>query len=170
MQLFLNAKHWQIAAMQLIPILCIFFFRDTFSPLQLGIMWILLISVSVFWLYSVGSAANRQLDVSLQKNEMIFFVTALASIFIVIVVLFIMHRSFQLQTRPPGWLVHLLFAGLGCFGYTIWFAASQFVAAEKKGETFYIEYAFPMLGLWFGFAGAWFLQPRINQVLGKKPE
>ena len=77
-----------------------------------------------------------------------------------------MYRSSELQAPPPGWLIYLLFTGLGSFFYTLWFAASQLVAAEKQAEPFYIEYAFPMLGFWFGVVGVWFLQPRVNRVLG----
>jgi hypothetical protein len=66
--------------------------------------------------------------------------------------------------RPPSWLIFVLFTALGSFGYKLWFTASHFIAAEKKAESYYVEYAFPIPGLWFGFVGAWLLQPQINRV------
>ena len=142
MRLFLIAKHWQIAIMQIIPILCIFFLGGVLSPLQIGFMWVLLIAVSVIWLYSIGLAANHLLEASLQKNELVFCITAIASVFVFITVLLIMYRSIQLSTQPPGWLIYVLFIGLGSFFYTLWYAASQFIAAEKNAETFYFLIVF----------------------------
>jgi hypothetical protein len=164
---FLTAKHWQIATLQIIPIICIFVLRDLLSPTQIAFMWILLFAVTVMWLYSIGAAANFLLPASLQKSELIFRIGALVSLFIFITVLLIMYRSFQMNSPPPGWLNYLLLPGLFSFYYTLWFTASQFVAAEKKAEASYLEYAFPMLGFWFGIVGVWFLQPRVNRVLGK---
>ena len=166
MQLFLNARHWQIAVMQAIPILCVFFLRGVLSPLQTGFMWALLIAVMVAWLYSIGSNANERVPEALKMNPRVMQVTTPASVCIFVIVLIIMYKSSQAQVPPPPWLIYVLFVGLGAFFYTLWFAARQFVTAEKGAETFYIEYAFPMLGFWFGFVGAWFLQPRVNRMLG----
>ena len=168
MPLFLNARHWQIFTLQMIPIVCIFLLGDMFSPWQLGFMWVLLVCISIAWLYSIGTAANQQLDASLQKNQLVFAATSLACVLLFITVLLLMFRASQTQTPPPSWLVHVLFVGLANFFYTLWFAACQLVSAEKKAQAFYIEYAFPMLGFWFGFVGAWFLQPRVNRLLGRQ--
>ena len=166
MHLFVKARHWQIATMQIIPLICIFVLGDIFSPWQLGFMWVLLIGITVVWLYSIGTVANRSVDQTLQKNPMLFSFSALATVLVFILVLVMMYRASELQLPPPGWLIYVLFTGLGSFFYTLWFAASQLVAAEKQAEPFYIEYAFPMLGFWFGVVGVWFLQPRVNRVLG----
>jgi len=168
MRLFLIAKHWQIAIMQIIPIICVFLLDDFLLPLQVVFMWILLFAVTVLWLYSIGVAANLLLETSLQKSELVFLIATLASLFIFITVLLVMYRSFQFSLPPPRWLFYLLFTGLASFYYTLWYAASQFVAAEKKAEAIYIEFAFPMLGFWFGIVGVWFLQPRVNRVLGAR--
>ena len=166
MRYLLTASHWQIALMQLIPILCIFFLDGILTPLQIGFMWILLVVASVVWLLAIGLAANRLLGETLRKNETVLRITAIACPILFTVVMVIMFQATQSSVPPPRWLIYVLFSGLGCFFYTLWFAASQFVAAENKSETFYIEYAFPMIGFWFGFVGAWFLQPRVNKVLG----
>ena len=166
MRLFLIAKHWQIATMQLIPIACIFLVGQSLSPVQVSFMWLLLVSVSVIWLYSIGAAANLALEPALQRNVMMFRIATFASLFIFVMVLPIMYRLSQTDSALPGWLEALIFVGLANFYYMLWYAASQFVAAEKKAQTSYFEYALPMLGFWFGIVGVWFLQPRVNRVLG----
>ncbi|MEM7294512.1 MAG: hypothetical protein AAF420_14120, partial [Pseudomonadota bacterium] len=69
MQHFLNARHWQIAGMQIIPIVCIFTLRGVLSPLQIGFMWALLIGVIVCWLYAIGSRANARVPEDQKLNE-----------------------------------------------------------------------------------------------------
>ena len=132
MRLFLIARHWQIATMQLIPIGCIFWVGKFLSPVQVSFMWLLLVSVSVIWIYSIGAAANLALEPALQKKVTIFRIAAFASLFIFVMVLPIMYQLSQTNSAPPGWLVYLLFAGLASFYYMLWYASSQFVAVEKK--------------------------------------
>ena len=152
--------------MQLIPIACIFWVGKFLSPVQVSFMWLLLVSVSVIWIYSIGAAANLALEPALQRNVMKFRIATCASLFILVMVLPIMYRLSQTDSAPQGWLVLLLFAGMASFYYMLWYAASQFVAAEKKAEASYSEFALPMLGFWFSIVGVWFLQPRVNRVLG----
>ena len=166
MRLFLIARHWQIAILQLVPIACIFLVGKYLSPVQVSFMWFLLVSVSVIWLYSIGAAANLALEPALQKKVTIFRIAAFASLFIFVMVLPIMYQLSQTNSTHPAWLVYLLFAGLTSFYYMLWYASSQFVAAEKKAEPNYFEYALPMLGFWFSIVGVWFLQPRVNRLLG----
>ena len=95
-----------------------------------------------------------------------FRIATFSSLFIFAMVLPIMYRLSQTDSAHPAWLVYLLFAGLATFYYMLWYTSSQFVAAEKKAEASYSEYALPMLGFWFSIVGVWFLQPRVNRVLG----
>ncbi|MEM7562921.1 MAG: hypothetical protein AAF353_07695 [Pseudomonadota bacterium] len=124
MRLFLIAKHWQIATLQIIPMICVFLLRDILSPLQVGFMWILLIFVTLMWLYSIGVAANLSLEASLQKSELVFRIATFTSLFIFITVLMIIYRSSEMNLAPPGWLNYLLLTGLISFYYTLWYAAS----------------------------------------------
>ena len=167
MHFLLKASHWQIAFMQLIPLACIFLLKDFLEPLHRRFMWIILISVAVAWLYTVGSAANEKVADDNRLSVGLHLFSAFATPVIFTVVLLLMYRASVDQTLPPSWLIYLLFSGLACFFFMLWFTARQFVSAEKGEKAYYIEYAFPILGFWFGFVGAWFLQPRVNRVLGE---
>ena len=165
MQFLVNARHWQIFIMLLIPIACIFIIGEIFTQLQIGFMWLLLITVELAWLYAIGSKANERVEADLQRNQQLFLLAPFLCVMLFATVLAVMYRSSEIQQPPPPWLIYLVFAGLGTFFYTLWYAASQLVTAEKQAKTFYIEYAFVMLGLWFGIVGAWFIQPRVNRTL-----
>ncbi|MEM7208207.1 MAG: hypothetical protein AAF434_10305 [Pseudomonadota bacterium] len=167
MQVLLRAKHWQIFLLLSIPLLCIFGLRSILSPLHYGFMWLLLFAVELAWLFAIGSASNARVPENLRRNQQLFLLAPFVCIMLLGVVLAMLYSAFQTQQPPPPWLIYLVFAALAAFFYTLWFAASQFATAEKQDSAFYIEYAFPMLGLWFGVVGAWFLQPRVNRLLGE---
>jgi len=172
MSIFLNAKHWQIFLMLIIPLVCVTVLRSSLTPLQLGFMWMLLLLVICSWLYSIGNAANERLSESLKKNRVIFMIAVAMplvymALFFILIIIPLNQQVEALQ--PPGWMIVIHFAALAGFMYALWFAAKQLVTLEKGEPVFYIEYAFVLLGLWFGFIGVWFLQPRVNKLLSDTP-
>ena len=172
MPLFLNARNWQLFLMLATPLATFRLFADHLSVLQSGFMLFLFVGAMVGWLYSVGISANDRLPPELQINPRFFkfgLVAPLVYLLAVSAVILIPLAQGEADFRPPSWILPLHFAALAGFVYALWFTAKQFVTLQKGSRTSYIEYAFPLLGFWFGVIGVWFLQPRVNRLLGDKP-
>ena len=172
MPFFLTAKHWQLFLLLAIPLVTFRSFGAGFSVLQQGLMLFLFVAVMAGWLYSVGMAANNKLVSALKMNTVLFKLSLalpvlyMSIVFFVVLVPLSQHgQSF----RPPQWTVPVHFLALAGFAYALWFCARQFVSLQKDRRAAYIEFAFPLLGFWFGLLGVWFLQPKINQLLGGSP-
>ena len=60
--------------------------------------------------------------------------------------------------------MHLL-AMLGIF-YALVFTANRLTTLERKQQVSFFDYSGPFFLLWFFPIGIWFIQPRVNKLLG----
>ena len=132
------------------------------------VFWMLIL---IGWLYSVGSAANAKLPGSLKKGTTLYMSGfAVAILYSTLLAVFFFPSvgiAPNQPAEPPVWLVPLhLLSMLGMF-YGLWFTAKQFSALQKNEDVKFIDYSGPFFLFWFSPVGVWFLQPRINDLLGE---
>jgi hypothetical protein len=52
--------------------------------------------------------------------------------------------------------------------YALWFTAKQFMSLQRQEALTFIDYSGPFFLLWFFPIGIWFIQPKVNSILGEK--
>ncbi len=163
---FLNADAWQLSLLMVTPYLVYKFTQFGHNPVEWGFLVFYFLMVSIGWVHSVGSSANRELPEENQMPLLYFQLASLLPFFYlpVFVLWFLVPLSQGEIQQPPQWLIFVHFAALIAIVYCLWFTAKQFTTLREKQEASVVEYYPPFMGFWFGFIGAWFLQPQIKAL------
>lgn len=173
MKLFLRLKAWQIFLLVAVPMFLPMFLGPTpenFASFG-AISWIWMV-ILVGWIYSVGNASNNRLPPSLQKNPLIYRLGfGLAVVYGAVLGFFIMpHTASSIMTHNPQgfptWAIPLHLLSMAAMFYGVWFTAKQFATLQRQEELRFMDYSGPFFLFWFAPIGVWFLQPRINELLG----
>ena len=171
MRIFLTLKAWQLFLLLIVPMFAPMFIVPAMkSMLPFSIISLAWIFVLVGWLVSVGIASNKRLPKELAKSTVLYkFGFGFAVCYASFMFLVLMPQSIQAQPNSfPGWAVPAhLFSMFGMF-YGLWFTAKQFTTLQRLEKVSFLEYSGPFFLFWFCFIGVWFLQPKINEVLGKE--
>lgn len=167
MKLFLIAKHWQVFLLLVGSMVGGALLQpaspDPFLGMVVGTL--LFMGVWMLWLWSIAAGANEKLDVSLRKSTRLMVVGVGFAAFYLAVSPFIWP---DLKGNPgiPSLMVpmHLL-AMVGIF-YALLFTANRLVTLERRQKVSFFDYSGPFFLIWFFPLGVWFVQPRVNRLLG----
>lgn len=168
MRIFLTVKAWQILLLMMIPVVI---FVIAFSGLNslkwLGVL-ILFWGVIVFaWVYSIGSASNRELVGDLRKDPTLYRLSFVIPVLYIILLAVVVFPGIQLDgqpQQPSAWITKLHVISMCCIFYSFWFTAKQFVTLQRGRAVQFIDYSGPFFLLCFVPIGIWFLQPSINAL------
>lgn len=160
---FLSAKPWQLCLMMVVPYAVYKFTSFGHNPIDWGFLMLYFLVVALGWIYSVGISANRKLEANFQISPTYFRVAMVVPfLYLGYFVFTFLSPLYQgLIQRPPQSMIVLHFIALFTIGYCIWYAAKQLVTLLNNEETNFIDYYPTFMGLWIGFIGVWFLQPKI---------
>ena len=135
-----------------------------------GVLFGTLLYMAVYsaWLLSIANSANQKLEVPLKKSPK-WMVIGLAYAAIYLIAALVVLPGFLDESQGlPGFIVpfHLL-AMVGIF-YALLFAAKSLVTLERNQAPTFFDYSGPFFLLWFFPIGVWFVQPRVNKLLGER--
>lgn len=167
MKLYLQAKHWQLF---LIFIGIIMLSRTIFMDRELG-HYVVIVSTIVFalawfgWLVSIAQACYKTLPSNLASSPRIMIIGILYAL-----TYFVFGSIFLFTPGEPmpayGAVLHIL--GMVAVFYSLGFTAKQLVKLDQNKDVSFFSYSGPFFMFWFFPFGIWFLQPKVNQLLGAK--
>jgi hypothetical protein len=166
---FLRAESWALCLMMVAPYLVYKFTTFGHNPVEWGFLVAYFLVVMLGWIYSIGNSANEKLQPELQLPGLLLKVAiAMPFASLAYFVLVILNPLYQGEmTRAPGWLIYLHFTNIAAFGFSIWFAAKQFVTLKLGQQIGFISYYPVFMALWFAPVGVWFLQSRVREVFSR---
>ncbi|WP_457668659.1 hypothetical protein [Thiolapillus sp.] len=125
-------------------------------------------SILLGWLYSIGIASNDKLSSALKKNTVLYKISYLIPFFYVVLLTLFFFPTIQNAGvhQPPVWLMPLNLASMFGMFYGLYFTAKQFTALKNGCSVKFIDYSGPFFLFWFFPIGVWFIQPKINELLG----
>lgn len=172
MGIYLRAKHWQlflvlVGSMFLTQALMLNSVMDggAVNPLVMILPTVLIGAVFFGWIWAIASACYRALPRDLASSPrpmQIGLVYALIYISLSGILLF------GSGNQLPGYvaLMHLL--AMAAIFYSLGYTAKQLTKLEQKQDVTFFSYSGPFFLLWFFPLGIWFIQPKVNQLLGQE--
>ena len=139
-----------------------------FSNPVIGILigTLILMAIYMGWLISIAVMANRKLGESLKKPmKWVFLGLAYATAYL-IGSLLVLPGSMDPGRGVPGFILPLHLLAMAAIFYALLFTAKSLVMVERNEATKFFEYSGPFFLLWFFPIGVWFIQPRVNKLLG----
>lgn len=170
MRIFLKAKHWQL----FIVLLGIMFstkalmFNSVSSqswPSAVEFLLpILTFAILYFgWLCSVALACSKVLPSELYSSPKLMFAgLAYALLYLIVSSQFFSNTNEQ----PPGYILPMHLAAMAAVFYSFGFTAKQLVKLERQQKVSFFSYSGPFFLFWFFPIGVWFIQPKVNELLG----
>lgn len=118
------------------------------------------------WLLSIGWVANQRIRIELRPSARWFFS---APVYATTYLVFASHVLPSSVKAGHGLLplvvaMHLL-AMVAIF-YVLGFTARNLILAERQSPVSFFDYSGPFFLLWFFPIGVWFVQPRVNRLVG----
>jgi hypothetical protein len=185
MDMFLNAKHWQIFLITfglplILEILSIpYMILGNNSLIIMKVMpFLMVVSMVGFfgWLWAIGVNLQQALPDELKLNTGKFKVFLFLPVLYILIFFVFMHsvmvgamESGRGIGSPPFALIfpmHLF--AMFCIIYCLYFAARVFKSAELQRKVTFSEFAGEFFLIWFFPVGVWIIQPKINQMMEKK--
>ncbi|MEJ2142060.1 MAG: hypothetical protein P8Y24_06845 [Gammaproteobacteria bacterium] len=170
MSIYLKAKHWQlfivlVGSMFLGQALMVnSIVNGTMPNAVVIILPMFIMSILYYgWLWSISLACYKALPNELAtspKKMQIGLIYAL--IYLVIAGQFFFGTDKHLPVY--GIFMHLL--AMAAIIYSLGFTAKQLTKLEQNKEVTFFTYSGPFFLLWFFPIGVWFIQPKVNQLLG----
>lgn len=172
MKVFSQAKAWQLFTVMMLPMLMPPFMISSGGLIKwLPVITLLWAVVLIGWYYTIGASSNASLPRELQKNPRLYqlgFVLPLGYLGATVLGFgFPIPNSENIAPTMPIWLVVLHLTSMAGMFYGLWFTAKQFTALRKQGQVQFIDYSGPFFLLWFAPIGVWFIQPKVNELLGE---
>jgi hypothetical protein len=164
---FLTAKAWQVF---LILIGSMFFgafvqpVPANFKLFMLGTLVFMLVWMA--WMWTIARASNDKLEPSLRKSQIPM------TIGLGFAVLYLMLTPWlwpDLRTGDkgiPALMVPMHLGSMVGIFYALLFTANRLTTLERKQRVSFFDYAGPFFLFWFFPLGIWFIQPRVNRLLG----
>ncbi len=166
MGFFLKAKSWQLFLIFMVVMLSqpLFMVMLSNPKIAIGISTAFFTLVLVGWLWSIGIASNNLLPDPLKKS------TRLYSSGLVFASLYALLFGFVLSPAKgfPAYIIPLHLLSMCFMFYALWFTAKQFTTLQRQETVNFFEFSGPFFMLWFFPIGVWFMQPRVNKLLGEK--
>lgn len=171
MNIYLKAKRWQLYIVLIALIFLaqapIFNFNlESDVSSALPFLPAFLIGIFFFgWLWAIASACVKELPPELATSPIPMQVGLIyALVYLVLAGIFF----FGPDSQPPSYIaIPHLFAMAAIF-YSMGFTAKQLTKVEQNQDVSFFSYSGPFFLFWFFFIGIWFIQPKVNQLLGQK--
>ena len=166
MKFFLKAKAWQL----FLPFMGTMFLQPLFIGMFPNPMIGFALSMAIFmllligWLWSIGITANNRLPPHLKRS------TNTYSIGLLFAWLYSCAFGFVVSTSTvlPTFIIPLHLASMFFMFYALWFTAKQFTTFQRQEAVTFFEFSGPFFMLWFFPIGVWFMQPKVNKLLGEE--
>lgn len=168
LKFFLNAKGWQLFLLLFGSMLGAPFLISVLPNPVIGIAVTSLLFMALYlgWLWAIATTANQRLDPSLRRStKWMGLGLVYASIYLIGAFIFLPGTS-DLDQEMPGFIVPLHLLAMFAIFYSLVFTAKQIVTLERKQPVSFFEYSGPFFLFWFFPIGVWFIQPRVNKMLG----
>lgn len=195
-QAFLKAKHWQLFILifglplifQIVMMTAMFSNLDNTDNPDPSFMFqymkyfpfIMVIYVGIFfgWFWSVGIGLQSKIPQNVKmkvKNFKIFFFIPLIYLFLVLAFSGIIMgkminsggaQDISLIIGVFAIIVPLHLFSMFCMFYILYFVAKTIKTVELQRELKFGDFAGEFFLIWFYPIGVWFIQPRINKMVG----
>lgn len=170
MSIYIKVKHWQL----------FFVFIGTtfaaqslmvhsvsschFSTALVRVLPALLTGILFFgWLWSVSSACSKALPDELKSSPRPMQV---GLIYAILYIVFSRLFFFELGEKLPGYVIVMHLLAMAAIFYAFGFTAKQLVKLEQGKNISFLSYSGPLFLFWFFPIGIWFIQPKVNKLLG----
>lgn len=172
MSIYLKAKHWQL----FIVLAGSMFLAQAlmFSSVMNGgalsqvtlVLPTLIVGILLFgWLWAVATACSKVLSPELASSPTPM---KLGLSYALIYLIFSGVFFFGPGKQPPGYVVFMHLLAMAAIFYALGFTAKQLVKVERGENVTFFSYSGPFFLFWFFPIGIWFIQPRVNYLLGGK--
>ena len=171
MRFFLKAKHWQLFILLFGPMFFARALRFNFimngkqaSPILVLLPAALIGALFFGWLWSVSAACSRELPKELVSSPRPMQVGLVYALFYLAISGFFFGSGASL----PGYIIIMHMMAMVAMFYALGFTAKQLAKLELKKAVSFYEYSGPFFLFWFFPVGIWFIQPKVNKLLGSK--
>lgn len=148
------------------------FGSQIFMPLLrhpiLGILvgTLVLMGLYMGWLLSIAVEANQKLGGSLKRSTKGMVFGLIYAVIYLIGALVFLPGSVEPGKGIPGFIIPMHLLAMAAIFYALLFTAKSLVTLEKNEAVGFFEYSGPFFLIWFFPIGVWFVQPRVNRLLG----
>ncbi|MCP4986693.1 MAG: hypothetical protein GY928_11750 [Colwellia sp.] len=173
-KIFVKVKHWQLfvvlCGLMFIPS---FFIFDSPIPLLYEVLMIMFMFVFSCWLYAVSKECNKRTSVELQKSP-IYMLIGLIYFTIFTIVSSMLLFSVQDSTQPQNisliipLIIPFYLLAAACIFYSFGFTAKRLVTLQRGERVGFFDYSGLFFMFWFFPFGIWFIQPKVNSLLGNE--
>ncbi len=175
MQIFVKAKHWQLfvvlCGLMYTPSLFIF---DSPIPFLYDALTVIFMLVFFCWLYAIAIECNKRTSVELQKSPT-YMLISLIYVATYAIVFSILLSLAQDSTQPlnialliPLIIIPFHFLAAVCIFYSFGFTAKRLVTLQRGKSVDFYDYIGTFFMFWFFPLGIWFIQPKVNSLLGNE--
>lgn len=170
MSIYLKAKHWQlfivlVGAMFAAQSLMVVSMATGNVPGTLVLVLpTLLMGVLFFgWLWSVSSACFKALPAELKSSPRPM---QAGLIYAILYLVFSGLFFFGPGEQPSGYVILMHLLAMTAIFYSLGFTAKQLVKLEQGKYVSFFSYSGSFFLFWFFPIGVWFIQPKVNKLLG----
>lgn len=171
MSIYLKAKHWQlfvvlVGSMFLAQamIATSIVSGESPNPMIMAIPTFIMAVVFFGWLWSVATACSKVLSPELASStKPMQFGLVYALVYLFISSGFFFGSGNQLL----GYIVAMHLLAMASIFYALGFTAKQLAKLEQGQNVSFFSYSGPFFLFWFFPIGVWFIQPKVNQLLGR---
>jgi hypothetical protein len=134
---------------------------------QTMLMSLLMMSLLLGWLLSIGFAANRRVEQSIRLDTRLAVGCAIyaASYIALAQVIFPGLGPGSSDGVSFGLIIPLHLSAMFGIFYVLAFAARNIIMAERQSKVSFFDYSGPFFLMWFFPIGVWFVQPRVNRLI-----
>ena len=171
MSIYLKAKHWQlfivfVGTMFLAQAIMVTSMMSGKAPNPLVIFLPTLIMGVLFfgWLWAIATACSKALPKELTSSPTPMQIGLIYSLAYV----FFAGFFFGAGNKLPAFIVVMHLLAMAAIFYSLGFTAKQLTKLEQNKNVSFASYSGPFFLFWFFPIGVWFIQPKINELLGQK--
>lgn len=174
MSIYIKAKHWQVfivlvGTMFLFQLLMFSAVMNGRAPNFQALTVLTLFMAILFfgWLWSISIACYKALPPNLATSPMPMKICLIYAL----IYLAVSGTLFFGQGRPlHGYVFVMHLLAMAAIFYSLGFTAKQLTKLEQRKEVAFPSYVGSFVNLWFFPIGVWFIQPKVNRLLGQKNE
>lgn len=171
MSIYLKAKHWQlfivlVGSMFLAQALMASSIINGGRPSVISfVVPMALLSIVYFgWFWAISSACHKALPKELASSPIMM---QIGLIYAIAYIFFSGIFVFGQGVKPPGYVIVMHLLAMTAIFYALGFTAKQLTKLEQNKNVTFFTYSGPFFLLWFFPIGVWFIQPKVNQLLGQ---
>ena len=165
MKILISAKHWQLFVFLVGVMFLPTFLPDESSPYLPKILNLLLMIGLMGWVWTVGNTCNSKLPTELKKSSLPMTISIIYAGTYFIFLTFIFGKIGGIKMT---YLAPFHFAAMIGMFYSLGYTARRLVTLQKREVVNFFEYSGPFFMFWFFPIGVWFIQPKVNDLLGNK--